>query len=130
MKKMSAELARALVAAWQANGICGAVVVPDGEDPGYLPQFVHVRALLAVRNVLASNALWDGMPVRAASLLERFGLSDQRKTKLPSRTYEKKLRARAALNLAAWMQHKEKTGRSGWGVCKGPGKHRSRASRG
>ena len=74
MSQVSRVVAEAVVRAWLANEVYGSLSNLEG-----MPFFSYkksVRIFLAQKNVLASNALWDGKPNIAYSLIKRHGFGD------------------------------------------------------
>jgi len=115
-----------IVRAWKADAKYGDLkdIHPDAEW-GYFPYIARVRVFLATRNVLATNALWDGNPNLAYVLLRKHGLKDNRQVRNRDYATSNNLITKNRLESAAWRNHKERS-TSAWGVCKGPALKRAR----
>ena len=74
---MEKELAISIIKAWQDDLRCSDVNWP--KEMEYIPFKYRIRPILAQRNVLANNALWDGMPNKALSLLMKYGFKDNKR---------------------------------------------------
>ena len=112
---MDRELAEAIVRCWLADGLTAAAI------PGYWRPASRMRAFLAAKNVMASNALWDGHPNKAYALLLRHGLSDKRHKATEDspallRGIIKERQARQSYRISREVFQRAQ--RSAWNVCK------------
>lgn len=110
----------ALVEAWNRDEqLCHISDDLLGEPAvGYVWWTDKVRSWLAQHNILASNALWDGAPNRAINLMRRHGFGDKRRTELPRRSRDSKRLAANRLATRGMAEHREKSARRAWNVCK------------
>ena len=122
---MSPELVKALVNAWRTD----CKMYPDqfqGVFPelqgvvGFIKYGMSARAFLAQRNVMASNALWDGNEAAAARHIVAHGLKDKRQDRelARERVKSKKNVRVGAARAQAWSDLREKGARRAWNVCK------------
>lgn len=72
--RLTDEQAQVVVATWLADGCFGEVAHALPEVGGTFRFKYRLRVLVACRNPLANDALWDGKPNLAKALLMRYGI--------------------------------------------------------
>ena len=75
--KLTEFQAEAIVEAWRANGLFGAVVDCLPRD-GFYPYGIHIRAYIGEYHKQISDALWDGLYNKAKKMLMHYGIPKKR----------------------------------------------------